>query len=317
MAANLFASLPRDDHLLNLARALFILVLASHLALCLATARSSWGRLLWLFNMNPLRRRLALPATSAGTSAPVSAAAATPASRTGTGRAVSGRKAPRAWPKLARNALAGLLLWAITAASAYFSGVGGLRRSEKQGEEARFLRGSEVLGLMGAAVGFVWCVSLSPPPVSRARLFKTPAERSSWAHPNLLLPSPCTGTPKSGQSGAGLDHHLLPAAAARHLAAVCDGAGPQRLGMAHGAPGHACSSSPCRRLLLCCRRGKGSATRRRLCPSGAESITCVSAAAAAAAAARARRRKLGQRCACACATARLEAARHRSTGAQR
>lgn len=48
-----------------------------------------------------------------------------------------------------------MLLWALTASTAYFSGVGGIRRREKEGEEARFTRASEVLGLMGAGVGFV------------------------------------------------------------------------------------------------------------------------------------------------------------------
>ena len=66
-------------------------------------------------------------------------------------------KAPRRWGKLSRNALAGLILWALVAGLAYMSGNGRIRRGggEKDGEEARFTRASEILGLLGAAVGFV------------------------------------------------------------------------------------------------------------------------------------------------------------------
>lgn len=138
---NLFASLPTDDDAINFARVLFVAILATHLAICLMTARSSWGRLLRLLDMNPLRRRkpaIQLPADEA----PESTA----------GRMT---KWKRQWGKPARNALAGLLLWGITASSAYLSGAGGFRRAEKEGEEARFTRASEVLGLMGAGVGFV------------------------------------------------------------------------------------------------------------------------------------------------------------------
>uniref|UniRef100_V5GM15 Amino acid transporter transmembrane domain-containing protein n=2 Tax=Kalmanozyma brasiliensis (strain GHG001) TaxID=1365824 RepID=V5GM15_KALBG len=150
---NLFASLPTDDHWINVARVLFIAILVTHLAICLTTARSSWGRLLRLLNINPFRRRKApiqLSTDSADTSAPSPSAPAAdhePASRYA--------KFKRTWGKPARNALAGALLWSITASSAYLSGVGGFRRSEREGEEARFTRASEVLGLMGAAVGFV------------------------------------------------------------------------------------------------------------------------------------------------------------------
>lgn len=162
---NLFASLPTDDHWINVARILFVAILATHLAICLTTARSSWGRLLRLLNLNPLRKRrppIRLPddepaattSLAAGITAEISASNA----GTGTNAAQDGSqmgKWKRRWGKPARNALAGVLLWSITASSAYLSGAGGFRRSEKEGEEARFTRASEVLGLMGAAVGFV------------------------------------------------------------------------------------------------------------------------------------------------------------------
>ena len=65
------------------------------------------------------------------------------------------KKGKRKWGKLARNTLAGMILWSISAFGAYLSGAGGFRRVEKEGEEARFTRASEILGLFGAAVGFV------------------------------------------------------------------------------------------------------------------------------------------------------------------
>ncbi|KAJ1022215.1 hypothetical protein NDA13_005130 [Ustilago tritici] len=162
---NLFASLPNDDHWINVARILFVAILATHLAICLTTARSSWGRLLRLLNLNPLRKRrppirlpddepTATPSLAAGTSAEIAASNA----ETGHHAAQDGSqigKWKRRWGKPARNALAGLLLWGITASSAYLSGAGGFRRSAKEGEEARFTRASEVLGLIGAGVGFV------------------------------------------------------------------------------------------------------------------------------------------------------------------
>ncbi len=148
---NLFASLPTDDHWINVARVLFIAILVTHMAICLTTARSSWGRLLRLMNINPFRRRRApiQLATNADSTAEVAPSAGD--------HAQDGRfaKLKRTWGKPARNALAGVILWSITASSAYLSGVGGFRRREREGEEARFTRASEVLGLMGAAVGFV------------------------------------------------------------------------------------------------------------------------------------------------------------------
>ncbi|SNX88045.1 uncharacterized protein MEPE_06756 [Melanopsichium pennsylvanicum] len=159
---NLFASLPTDDDWVNVARMLFVAILATHMAICLTTARSSWGRLLRLLNINPLRRQCpSIQLTADETDAPSSFAGAAPAVTHATNAAV--RNSPsqqtgtwkRKWGKPARNALAGVLLWGIVASSAYVSGAGGFRRSEKEGEEARFTRASEILGLMGAAVGFV------------------------------------------------------------------------------------------------------------------------------------------------------------------
>ncbi|SPO31815.1 uncharacterized protein UTRI_06652 [Ustilago trichophora] len=154
---NLFASLPNDDDWINVARILFVAILATHLAICLTSARSSWGRLLRLLNLNPLRKRrppIQLPVdetdAASRTQASNVASAGNPAQQ---GSQIG--KWKRKWGKPARNALAGVLLWGITASSAYLSGAGGFRRSEKEGEEARFTRASEVLGLMGAGVGFV------------------------------------------------------------------------------------------------------------------------------------------------------------------
>ncbi|KAE8227123.1 hypothetical protein CF319_g371 [Tilletia indica] len=195
---NLMASLPADDHLFNTARVCFVLLLATHFALCLVTARSSWGRLLRLYHLNPFRYRRgqgqtesaelaaspnrASNATPAGSrQSAASARSSAAASQPSSGRASqtnstpqqtspapptfahSGsfpspkRKLPRQWNRLSRNALGGLILWCFCASTAYLSGVGGLRRSrnEKAGEEARFVRSAEIVGLLGAAVGFV------------------------------------------------------------------------------------------------------------------------------------------------------------------
>jgi hypothetical protein len=167
--ANLFTTLPTTD-MLNIARTLFILILSSHLALCLVTARSSWARLLKLLNLNPLRTRVAnTPSRApedvdgADTTAALSDSApegSTHTQQTATRRAI--RKMPRRWGRRARDALAGLLLWSITAFTAYWSGVGGFH--PKKGDktnvddaavEANFTRAQEVLGLIGAGVGFV------------------------------------------------------------------------------------------------------------------------------------------------------------------
>ncbi|CAD6890855.1 unnamed protein product [Tilletia laevis] len=190
---NLMASLPNDDHLFNTARVCFVLLLATHFALCLVTARSSWGRLLRLYHLNPFRYRRGQGAGESGEPAAPTTTNATPsdsrqsaasrrssaASRSASGRASQTspqrsspavptfpqpgsfpsprRKLPRQWNRLSRNALGGLILWCFCASTAYLSGVGGLRRSrnEKAGEEARFVRSAEIVGLLGAVVGFI------------------------------------------------------------------------------------------------------------------------------------------------------------------
>lgn len=163
---NLFASLPNDDDLINVARVLFVAILVTHLAICLTTARSSWGRLLRLLNLNPLRKRrppIQLPvddepaaSSPLAGGAPASAQASNPLSgQNPADNASRIGKWKRKWAKPARNSLAGVLLWGVTASTAYLSGAGGFRRSTKAGEEARFTRASEVLGLIGAGVGFV------------------------------------------------------------------------------------------------------------------------------------------------------------------
>ncbi|CAO1636469.1 unnamed protein product [Sympodiomycopsis kandeliae] len=146
---NLFATLPQDDHLINLARILFVLVLSTHLALCLAVARSSWARLLKLFHLNPFKwsRRTGGQIRLEGQ----------------TGESSNGHHRRRQWGKLARTSFGGLLLWLFVSVSAFISGVGGIRRSEKAGEEARYVRCSEILGLLGGGVGFalpalVWII---------------------------------------------------------------------------------------------------------------------------------------------------------------
>lgn len=154
---NLFTTLPLSDTL-NLTRVLFIAILSSHLALCLVTVRSAWARLLHLFHLNPFRRKESGQPNrneSDTTEAPG-------ASSVSTDRSQAIRK-KKMWTRQARNALAGLLLWAITASTAYWSGVGGFhrRKGEKgnhaadEAVEANFTRAQEVLGLMGAGVGFV------------------------------------------------------------------------------------------------------------------------------------------------------------------
>lgn len=166
---NLFTTLPLSDSL-NVARTLFIFILATHLALCLVTARSSWARLLKLLNLNPLRKRVTMPAAAAHADAQGSDVGALPsdsaqdasAAESLTSSSTPAKKAPRRWGRRARDALAGLLLWALTASTAYWSGVGGFHHKkgdkssmEDEVVEANFTRAQEVLGLVGAGVGFV------------------------------------------------------------------------------------------------------------------------------------------------------------------
>jgi len=170
---NLFTTLPLTDNL-NLARTLFIFILSSHLALCLVTARSSWARLLKLFNLNPLRQRVkkrsretAANGDTDGEDAGVGLSdsahdISTQVSVTSSSRNAASKKNPRRWGRRARDALAGFLLWALTAFTAYWSGVGGFhhKKGDKsntsdEAVEANFTRAQEVLGLIGAGVGFV------------------------------------------------------------------------------------------------------------------------------------------------------------------
>lgn len=167
--ANFFNALPLDDNYVNAARGLFILLLAAHLTVCLASARSCWSRFLNFLNVHPLR----------------SMAPPTPYIIRQQGNAQMRRNAPQifspawlpsswysppaaqldnlppdvqAWQrsKSLRDKLAAIVLWSITAFPAYFSGVGGVfRRDEKEGEELRFLRSLEYIGILGAVVGFI------------------------------------------------------------------------------------------------------------------------------------------------------------------
>lgn len=156
--ANLFTSLPHDDDLINLARFLFVCLLSTHLAMCLAVGRSSWARVLKLLHLNPFKwshnggqiRLEGEEGDSAQNLSDTERTAGTSAVR------IFGTQSRRQHcGKLARTSLGGALLWCLVAFLAYFSGVGGIRRKEKEGEEARYVRASEVLGLFGGGVGFV------------------------------------------------------------------------------------------------------------------------------------------------------------------
>lgn len=169
--ANFFDSLPFDDDHVNGARMLFAMMLAAHLCVCLASARSSWSRLLNLLNVHPLRN-LQPPTPQRQSSTPsrfVSRASSFASPRwLPSPMRSSGLHLPpldaaaaleeRAWRRFRflRNSLSGIVLWAITAGFAYFSGVGCVfRRNEKEGEELRFLRSVEIIGILGAIVGFL------------------------------------------------------------------------------------------------------------------------------------------------------------------
>ncbi|CAO1624424.1 unnamed protein product [Parajaminaea phylloscopi] len=158
---NLFTSLPHDDDLINLARLFFVFLLSTHLALCLAVGRSSWARLLKLLNLNPFkwsraRAKATIRLEGPEGEAPRNVPDPENGGTNGTAPTAGGRgDRRRHWGKLARTSVGGAMLWGLVAFLAYFSGVGGIRRKEKEGEEARFVRASEVLGLFGGGVGFV------------------------------------------------------------------------------------------------------------------------------------------------------------------
>ena len=167
---NFFTAFPLDDNYVNVARILFAILLAAHVSVCLASARSCWSRFLNLMNLHPLRsiapptphlyrrptfqRQLSrsftqssplwLPSSWRSPSQPFLSEQDTAELRT--------------WRrfKFLRSTLGGVMLWTITATTAYVAGVGGLfRREEKEGEELRFLRSIEVMGVFGAFVGFI------------------------------------------------------------------------------------------------------------------------------------------------------------------
>lgn len=169
--ANFFDSLPFDDDHVNGARMLFAMMLAAHLCVCLASARSSWSRLLNLLNVHPLRNvQPPTPQRQASTPSRFMSRASSFASPRWLPPPMrsSGLHLPpldagaaleeRAWRRFRflRGSLSGIVLWVITAGIAYFSGVGGVfRLNEKEGEELRFLRSVEIIGILGAIVGFL------------------------------------------------------------------------------------------------------------------------------------------------------------------
>jgi hypothetical protein len=172
---NLFTTLPLTDNL-NLARVFFIAILSSHLGVCVVTVRSAWARLLFLFKINPFRAQRRTTGTerdaahedehdsSTAGSAGISAVhqhgtvGNTPNAQQRRRKSWIGKR----WSRPARDALAGVVLWTLTAFTAYWSGVGGfhLRKGQKNDPDdamvqANFTRALEVLGLLGAGVGFV------------------------------------------------------------------------------------------------------------------------------------------------------------------
>ncbi|KAI3620381.1 hypothetical protein CBS9595_002348 [Malassezia furfur] len=169
--ANFFDSLPFDDDHVNGARMLFAMMLAAHLCVCLASARSSWSRLLNLLNVHPLRnvqpptpqRQSSTPSRFVSRASSFASPRWLPSPMRSSGLHLPPLDAAaaleeRAWRRFRflRNSLSGIVLWAITAGFAYFSGVGGVfRRNEKEGEELRFLRSVEIIGILGAIVGFL------------------------------------------------------------------------------------------------------------------------------------------------------------------
>ncbi|PKI84581.1 hypothetical protein MVES1_001857 [Malassezia vespertilionis] len=147
---NFFSALPLDDDKVNIARGLFCLLLASHLCLCLTSASSACSRILKALGIQ--FKPLAHGANSGVQRAASPRLAANTAPHEAGAQAIEARKKRRFW----RGAASGLVLWCITAFTAYSSGVGGVfRREEKEGKELRFLRSVEVIGIMGAVVGFI------------------------------------------------------------------------------------------------------------------------------------------------------------------
>ncbi|WFD43243.1 hypothetical protein MPSI1_001902 [Malassezia psittaci] len=198
--ANFFDSLPSDDDHVNIARMFFAMTLAAHLCVCLASARSSWSRLLNLFKINPLRsmqpptpqRRSTTPRSrysGLGRYSVDSPRPTLPRTRSSglsflqLDSSVSAEE--RAWRrfKFLRGSLSGVVLWGATAGIAYSSGVGGLfRRKEREGEELRFLRSVELIGIFGSVAGFllpaiIWLVLFRVRRPRAILMFQTQAMR--------------------------------------------------------------------------------------------------------------------------------------------
>lgn len=213
--ANFFSALPIDDNMVNAARVLYAVLLAAHLCLCLASARSSWSRLLNAMNIQPWRTTRPSQRDAPSDASPVHAP---------TSWRVSDLQLPlvhappgaedRAWRQFrnVRSVLSGLVLWSITALAAFFSGVGGVfRRGEKVGEELRFLRSMEVIGVGGAVVGFImpaiiWLVLFR---IRRPRAILLSQSQSMRRRMSRYLLSPLTALVPSTQSAE--REPLLPA----------------------------------------------------------------------------------------------------------
>ncbi|WFC99153.1 hypothetical protein MYAM1_001895 [Malassezia yamatoensis] len=198
--ANFFDSLPSNDDQVNVARMFFVLTLAAHLSVCLASARSSWSRLLNLFKINPLRsvqpptpqRRSTTPRrrySGLGRYPVYSPRTALPRTRSsGLSFLQLDSSIPaeeRAWRrfKFLRRSLSGIVLWGATASIAYSSGVGGVfLRKEREGEELRFLRSVELIGILGSVAGFllpaiIWLVLFRVRRPRAILMFQTQAMR--------------------------------------------------------------------------------------------------------------------------------------------
>lgn len=138
-----------------------MLLLSSHLALCLVTARSSWGRVLKLLRINPFRKEKTKnkkgkkkPQLSSPNNTSPSQSKPSKKKRKLISK-LPPAKHPLTWSKLARNSLAGFFLWSFTSTLTYLSASGGFRRKDRLGEEARFVLVTKICGLLGAFVGFV------------------------------------------------------------------------------------------------------------------------------------------------------------------
>lgn len=161
---NVFSSLlagdgEEDDAWVNVARVLYVALLSTHFALCLTMGRASWARAMRVVGLNPFRGAAAQrrgegqirleEGDGGGGGGDQPTASAPP-------RTSSSKKR---WTKLRRTFLGNLLLYLLVSTLSYLSGTGGVRRRKHQHDDAaealRFIRASEVLGLVGGSVGFV------------------------------------------------------------------------------------------------------------------------------------------------------------------